>query len=191
MTTLYKLTEQDCTTHGGCKWGDGATHETDGSGDMCGPGWLHAYTHPLLAVLFNPIHANFSNPLLWECEGEIGKNDRGLKVGCTRLTTLRRIPLPEISTEQRVKFAILCALKVCAGDKFVQWANAWLDGSDRSEKSAARAADYAMPGGADAAYTIFARDTSAAAYAAAACVARAAERGAVIDLIALAKEAVS
>jgi hypothetical protein len=50
MTTLYKLTDKDGRTRGDTKWGEGATHTTDGQGDLCGPGWLHAYTDPLFHV---------------------------------------------------------------------------------------------------------------------------------------------
>src|SRR6185503_6350169 len=52
------------------------------------------------------------------------------------LTTIKEIPLPVISLEQKVKFAILCGLEVCSEPSFVGWANAWLDGSDRSKKAA-------------------------------------------------------
>jgi len=36
--------------------------------DLCSSSWFHCYDHPLLAVLLNPIHANFKNPLLFEVE---------------------------------------------------------------------------------------------------------------------------
>ncbi len=117
MTTLYKLTDQDGYTRrnydNACLWGENVSHSGTGEGDLCGPGYVHAYTHPLLAVLLNPIHADFPAPRLWEAEGAIAKSDRGLKVGCVTLTTIREMPLPIISTEQRVRFAILCAKTVC------------------------------------------------------------------------------
>jgi hypothetical protein len=96
----------------------------------------------LLAVFLNPIHAAFRKPRLWEAEGEIALNDKGLKVGCVTLTTVREIPLPTVTTEQRVRFGILCALEVCSEPSFVKWANAWLDGSDRSARSAESAAEW-------------------------------------------------
>lgn len=177
MTTLYKLTKSDGTTYGGCQWGEGVQHLTDGEGDLCGPGWTHWYTHPLLAVLLNPIHGCFdlATALLWEGEGTIGANDHGLKVGCKDGRTLRQMPLPEVTTEQRVKFAILCSLAVKKQWKgkaaYTRWAEAWLDGSDRSEAAAWAAVVAAA---------------EAAAWAAMA--ARAAEAD--IDLIAIAEEAV-
>ena len=59
---LYKLTDEKMQTYNGFQWVLGETHETNGEGNLCGPGWLHAYTDPLLAILLNPIHANISNP---------------------------------------------------------------------------------------------------------------------------------
>lgn len=192
---LYKLTDQKMQTRNGFQWKLGRTETASGEGDLCGPGWLHAYTHPLLAVLLNSIHADIENPRLFECKGEIGKEDHGLKVGCTSVTPLQEIPLPEITTAQRVRFGILCALEVYQDPRFVAWANKWLSGEDRSV--AAQATAWAAT--AEAAATA----TTAAAERAA----RAAERAArarpawataaawaaeskPIDLIALAKKAI-
>ena len=55
--------------------------------------------------------------------------------GCTRLKTIRILPTPEITTEQRVRFGILCALEVCTEPGFVSWARRWLSGEDRSAKA--------------------------------------------------------
>jgi len=139
--TTYKLTRQDNTTFGGCLWGEGVTHETSGEGNLCGPGWLHAYQHPLVAVFMNPIHADLSCPKLWEClgEGEY-RNDHGLKCGFTRLTTVRKLPLPWVTKEQRVAFAILCAKEACKDPEWTVWANNWLRGADRNSDTARAAA---------------------------------------------------
>ena len=142
MTILYKLTNEKYQTYGATQWGPGITHRVSGDGDLCGPGWIHAYTHPLLAVLLNPIHAGFGNPILWLGDGDVGKMDYGLKVGCTRFTTIKVVSLPQIFVEQKVCFGILCALVVCFDPAFVDWANKWLTGEDRSE-AAARAAEAA------------------------------------------------
>ena len=65
-----------------------------------------------IAVIMNPAHANFPNPQLWEAQGIILLDDDGLKCGVKTLTTIKQIPLPQITTEQRIHFAILCALEV-------------------------------------------------------------------------------
>jgi len=140
MTLLYKLTTRDYKTRPGenneCVWGEGVTHSGTGEGDLCGPGYIHAYEDPIIAMLMNPIHAAYLCPVLWEAEGEIAKRDGDLKCGCISLTTLRVIPLPEIAIEQHVEFAIRCALEVYQDPGFVLWANKWLSGEDRSEKAA-------------------------------------------------------
>jgi hypothetical protein len=93
----------------------------------------------------NPSHADFKNPLLWECEanGECAHEGQ-LKSGFKTVTTIRRIDLPVITLEQRIRISIYCALKQYSAPSFVKWANAWLDGSDRSARAAwaaARAAE--------------------------------------------------
>jgi hypothetical protein len=146
MANLYKLTDSCGKTHNGTQWGPGISHSGTGEGELCGPGWIHAYEHPLVAVLLNPIHANFRNPRLWEAEGEVGLRDGQLKCGCKALTTVREIPLPKITTEMRVRFAILCAKEVCADLSWNAWADKWLSGEDRTqaaaEASATRARAY-------------------------------------------------
>ncbi len=143
MIKLYKLTDSCGKTRGGTQWGPGVSHSGTGEGELCGPGWIHAYEHPLVAVLMNPIHANFKNPRLWEAEGEVGLRDGQIKCGCKTLTTIREIPLPAITTEMRVRFAILCAKEVCADLSWNAWADRWLSGEDRSEAASGAAAEAA------------------------------------------------
>ena len=182
MTILYKLTDEHDRTHGGCQWGEGVEHVTDGHGNLCGPGFTHWYTDPLLAVLLNPIHANFQNPHLWEGEGDVAKTARGLKVGCTRGKTLKRLPLPEISLTQRVVFGILCAKTVYTDTAWNKWANDWLSGVDRTRAAATAAADAAYAADA-AAY--------AASHAASHAASYAASHSVYLDLIAVAHQALA
>ena len=140
MTTLYKLTDEDGWTRksheNALQWGEGVTHAATGSGDaLCSDGVIHAYTDPLLAVLMNPIHVNFTTPLLWEAEGAVVASD-GTKVGVKALTTLRRMELPQVTTAQRVRFAILCAMEVCTDPAWRSWAEGWLSGEDRTAAAA-------------------------------------------------------
>ena len=121
-----------------------------------------------------------------------------MKCGCKTLTTLKKISLPEISTEQRIEIAIRCAQLACKEPAWNEWASKWLSGEDRSKESAnaayrAAAAAYA----ANAAYAAFAAgagayfadaayyadaDADAAAAAYAASAARAAAWGVEFDL---------
>ena len=134
IAKLYKLTDSRGQTRGNTQWGEGIAHVAQGDAgqDLCSDGWIHAYESPLLAVLLNLIHANFADPQLWKAEGEIGKRDGQLKVGCRRLKTLNRIDLPQVTTNQRVAFGILCAKEVCRDTSWNRWADDWLSGKDRS-----------------------------------------------------------
>lgn len=174
----YKLTNQDMTTFGGCRWTVGVKKKTSGIGKLCGPGWLHCYDSPLLAVLLNQIHVNFTNPRLFECKtcGR-GKHDNGLKSGHKSMTLIKELQVPAITITQKVAFAILCAKKVHDDWKWNEWADRWLSGEDRSIMSAA-----------DAAIAAYATDVvDAAAYAAHA--ATYAGRTAEFDIINTAKKA--
>ncbi len=133
---LYKLTNEHGKTQNDTQWGPGVSHSGTGEGGLCGPGWIHAYEHPLIAVLMNPMQADFKNPRLWEAEGEVGLRDGQFKCGCKTLTTIREIPLPEITTEMRVRFGILCAKEVHECSTWNVWADKWLSGEDRSAASA-------------------------------------------------------
>ena len=135
-TTIYKLTNQDLCTYNNTQWALGEPKTTSGQGELCGAGFLHAYTDPTLALIMNPIHANFKNPRLFRGEGNLIKEDGGLKIGCDWMVLLEELDLPVITTEQRVRFAIMSALEVHRNEKFVGWVKSWLSGQDRSASSA-------------------------------------------------------
>jgi hypothetical protein len=204
---VYKLTDANGQTHGGTQWGEGVTHKATGKGkELCSDGYIHAYEHPNLAALLNPIHGNFTNPRLWECEAKgTPKRDGQLKLGAKTMTTIREIPLPVYTTEQRIAFAIYCGQAVCKHAAWNLWAERWLDGTDRSAAAAARAAEEAAAW-AERAARVAARAArvaaeaaareAAAREAAARVAARAAEAAAAlaaarIDLIALSIQALA
>ncbi len=144
MSTLikYKLTTQALTTHRGFQWEIGKKYTTSGEGRLCGPGWLHYYHDPLLAVVFNPIHARIVNPRLFEVEaGGKHLDDLGRKGGCTEMRLVKELELPKISPVQLQAFAVLCAKAVYSdnGGVWDSWAEKWLSGEDRTRESAARA----------------------------------------------------
>jgi hypothetical protein len=123
----------------------------------------------------DPIQANLlPGAILWEAEGDVVIDD-GTKVGCTRLTTLKQIPIPTITPEQRVTFALKCALHVYKEPSWVAWAQAWVANTNRDADAANAAADAA----AAAAATNAAAATAAVAASYYAAVAAYAVRAAV------------
>ena len=200
----YKLTNENCQTEGSTTWGEGITHKATGKGKaLCSNDVIHVYDHPLKAAIFNCIHARFTNPVLWECKiKKVVANDQ-LKIGVKQCTTIKQIPLPKITTVQRVHFAILCALQVYKEESFVKWANSWLSGEDRTGTAArgawasacaaraAEAAAIAAEGAARSAETAvkdaaIAAETAAGTAAWAAAIAAEAQ----IDLVSLIKQAI-
>jgi hypothetical protein len=158
--TLYKLTDENLTTQNNTRWVINEWKETDGiQRELCNSSWLHAYEDIYVAAFMYVIHVNYSNPRFFKAEGDGKFLSDGTKCGVTRLRLVEEIPLPTITKEQRIKIAILCALKVCHEASFVTWANDWLSGKDRSENAADAAAN-------DAYYYINADADADAAYAA-------------------------
>jgi hypothetical protein len=136
----YKLLNRDLTTYGGCQWVVGEKKTASGKGDLCGPGWLHGYEHAELAHFLNPIHANFKDPILYRVKvGVECKWDGQLKAGWMEMTLLELVHLPIPTTEQRVRFALACALQIYRGTAYRWWAYAWLDGVDQSAAAAVAA----------------------------------------------------
>lgn len=169
MNYYYKLTDQKIQTYDGCQWEIGEEKTTSGKGDLCTKGWLHCYDSPLLAVLLNPIGANFTNPRLFEVKvGGKKKADYGLKFGFTKMTLVKEIPLPEINIIQKIAFGILCAKDVNKDEKWNIWADNWLSGNNRTRAAAWAAAAWVARAAAAAAAAWVARTADEAAWAAAA-----------------------
>ena len=147
MQLRYKLTTQARTTHNGFKLpADGEwfyPEDRTSAPSPCSSTVLHHYADPLLAVLFNPIHGAYNNPRLFEIEIDEELGTDGLKGGCRAQRIVREIPLPTITMEQRVAFAIYCAELYCTDPVWVQWATNWMNGTDRTPAAAADAADAA------------------------------------------------
>lgn len=192
MTTLYKITRPDLTTYGGYRYRPGVTERASGTGPLCSGGHLHAYLSPELAVLLNPIHGNYAEPyLLWRARGTISARDHELKVGCSALTLLRQVPIPVATTEQRVMFALWCVLAVTCNPAWIDWAEGWLAGEDRSARSA-KAAEAAAAEAAEAAEAAWAAAEAAEAAASAAAWAAAwaaAEAAVPLPLVEMARQA--
>lgn len=183
----YKLTDKDGYTrkgeHNQLWWGEGTEHTASGdSNELCSDAYIHAYENPYIAVFMNTIHGdyNLSTAHLYECElsGKIIR-DGQLKCGGKTCKTLREIPPPVITTEQRVEIAIRISLKVYNDPNYVQWAEDWLSGKDRSKQAAEWAARAAREAACAA--------EAAAEWAAAKWAARAAD----IDIISIIMQVVN
>jgi len=142
---LYKLTDEFGNTRNKTHWSEGVKHEIvkelrDNTRHLCSPHYLHAYENPLVAVFMNPVHARYFRPILWQATGWVQEREGQLKCGCFSLRVVRRVQLPEITLNQRVRAAIYCALTRPQADNFKHWANEWLSGRNRTQAAAADAA---------------------------------------------------
>jgi hypothetical protein len=205
MSYLYKLTDEFGNTRDQTHWAEGTKHEIakelrDSTQPLCTRHYYHAYENPLVAVFMNPVHANFRNSILWRATGWVSKRDGQLKCGCFTLRTLQQIPLPVLTTNQRVRVSIQCTLKRSQTESFKLWAKNWLSGIDRAADAANAAyaanATYAAYAACAAADAANAANAACAAHAAnAACAAANAAHAAIaanvapFNLIAVIKRA--
>ena len=139
---VYKLTDKSMQTCGKFQWKLGVPATASGEGNLCGPGWLHWYPDPLLAILMNPMaehHQVKSNNLRMfeaEAQGET-RLDYGYRGGSTELVLVRELTgdeIPKPTDLQCATFGVLCAkaTNLYPGP----WFRDWLSGEDRSAASA-------------------------------------------------------
>lgn len=141
MKVGYKLTDRKYKSYGGMYWGENITHSAkEGKLKFCTATAIHYYEHPLLAAFCNPIHSSFKNPILWEGEVHGETMTDGLKCICKKFTTIRQIPLPEITLKQQVEIAIRCAMRVYKDPEWLAWADSWLSDQNRTPAAAGAAA---------------------------------------------------
>lgn len=144
MLNRYKLLTQDFTTHRGTRWkgdnGEFITVRAVGTGNrLCTDDVIHFYDHPVLAVLFNPLHADIKSPVLVVIEIDSEVAHDGLKGGCKQAKIVEILKLPDITPSQKVEFAIRCAKVVYKNAEWNKWADAWLSGENRTRMRAHKA----------------------------------------------------
>jgi hypothetical protein len=145
MQKYYKLLSKEMTSHNDTKWELNVPISIEKPGkEMCTDQVLHCYNHPLLAVFLKPIHTNIKEPCLFEIVVDEIVNSDGLKFASKSQTLINEIPLPEISTEQRIAISIKIAKTVYKDEKWNEWADKWLSGEDRSSAAALAAARAAI-----------------------------------------------
>lgn len=140
----YKLLSQDLTSFRGSQWSIGKKQiVTEPGTKMCSDQVLHCYSHPLMAAMFNPIHANIANPKLFKIETSEIINSDFSKLVCKEQTLLEELPMPLLTAEQRQEVAIRAAMTVTgASNLWISWAEKWLSGEDRTIESESHAHAY-------------------------------------------------
>lgn len=93
---LYKLTDENGIGLNNTQWAPGATKILPKvyPPRLCSPDLFHASKYKNSVLALNYIHNNFSNPCLWDFEGNPAIESWD-QVGCFQLTAVRQIPIPE------------------------------------------------------------------------------------------------
>ncbi|MFV1996599.1 MAG: hypothetical protein ACC641_01185 [Acidiferrobacterales bacterium] len=93
----------------------------------------------LVAIMLNPWHAQLETPKMLELHFTsiaIDTSDPTIRM------SVREVTLPEITTDQKIIFGLMVVSTVFNNNQFNQWAEKWIDGSDRSAESAGRFIGY-------------------------------------------------
>jgi hypothetical protein len=133
---LYKFVTPDFTTRNNTVWSPSITNTANGEGtELCSDGFLHGYSHPLLAVFLRSLHVPGNNTVLIEVESSESAAHDGLIHGTKQQRMIRVVETPTITLDQRVEIAIRLALTLDQPESFRAWAGTWLSGEDRSAGS--------------------------------------------------------
>ena len=136
---LCKWVSNDMKTINNTCWEVGIAKELfeEGNLELCRKGLFHYFPHPLLAVMLKERNGCRNYSKLYEVVPE-GKIVEGIdKCGATKLTLVKELEIPKLTPIQYITFAILAVLEGYKEPRFIDWANSWLRGEDRSYEAAA------------------------------------------------------
>jgi hypothetical protein len=141
MAEFIKLVADDYTTKNDFKWTIGETVSATGERGqgLCSSEYLHVYETEAMAALMAPNHGvdHYTRALV--VEGESRGFD-GTKHGLREAKVVREIPLPTLTTKQRVAITIIAASRVYLDAGWTAWASGWLNDTNRTSDEAAWAA---------------------------------------------------
>ena len=145
---VFKLTDENRQTGHGWKvttWRKGFRPPVlTGEGGLCSTAYYHGYDHPLLAILHNAAHANFHNPRMYRLEVDVVyRLDSQMKIGFTSGVVLDEIKCPEVSLNQRVRYALGIACLDYQDESFKAFADRWISSEDHTLTAAEAKAAWA------------------------------------------------
>jgi len=121
-SVLYKLTDKDGYTRryetNQTLWMVGLSRSIDpiynDSNELCSPAVFHAYLDPYLALMFNHLHAGFSQThmRMFKVKGVIAAVDGIEKVGAKHLDVLEELAVPTLLMKLRREIAFNTLAKI-------------------------------------------------------------------------------
>ncbi len=102
---ICKLTDKDGKTRNNTQWGPGVSHKATRLGTaLCTNQVIHYCEDEYLAVFANPTHSSFNpkNMRLWEFAPKIKVAGDAMKSACKEGTTIKEVPIPNLTVEQCV-----------------------------------------------------------------------------------------
>lgn len=139
---LYLVTNQENKTWRNIEWGEGITHEESNSNYH-----FTAYDNLLVAAFMYPTYDGIAysteiTPRIWEAVGEGESNDQGgFRKKYAKLTTVKEVSFQNPNIDQRMNFAILCAMSLVLNDTFRSWAIDYLMRTNQTKEAAHAASE--------------------------------------------------
>lgn len=135
---FYLITDENNKTWRDIQWGENVTHEEEN------PNYhFVVYNSPQVARYMYPCYEGIKNPKIWIASGENPNAIRGFpqkldgfRSNFSKLTTISEFSVELPTNEQRINFAILCAMNVAQYNPFTDWALKYLRGEDQTKESA-------------------------------------------------------
>lgn len=134
---LYLVTDQENKTWRNILWGGNITHEESNSNYH-----FAAYNSPLVASFMYPTYDGIAYnpavpPKIWEAIGEGESHDQGgFRNKYAKLTTTVEVAFQNPTIDQRMNFALLCAMSLILNPIFRTWAINYLRGTDQTKETA-------------------------------------------------------
>lgn len=129
---LYLVTDQNNKTWRDVQWGENITHEESNTNYH-----FAVYDSPLVASYMYPTYDGITDPKIWEAVGEGESHDQGgFRNKYAKLTTIKEVAFQNPNTDQRMNFAILCAMNLILHPVFRTWALNYLKGVDQTKETA-------------------------------------------------------
>jgi hypothetical protein len=126
------VTDQNNTTWRNIQWDENVSHQEENPNF-----YFPVYDDIYVASYMYPSYDSIENPCFWEAVGENPiQSQSGFLKKYAKLTTIKKLDVVLPTTEQRISFAILCAMNLVLNPIFRNWAIQYLQGKDQTKETA-------------------------------------------------------
>lgn len=132
----YILTNsENCTRQGDYIFPEGSSFSSQAISEVVAKNASEMGVSPLVAIMLNPWHAQLEKPKMLEMLFTTEVDDTSDPI--FRIS-VHEVDIPATTTDQKIIFALMVIMDVYKNDQFNQWAQKWINGTDRGAMSAGK-----------------------------------------------------